>query len=60
MNNEPLRIKKKSDDGYRVISIRIREDVLGELDRLADTSNRSRNEIINLILEHGVQNIEIE
>ena len=60
MNNEPLRIKKKADDGYRVISIRIREDVLTELDRLADTSNRSRNEIVNLILEHGIQNIEIE
>lgn len=60
MNNEPLRIKKKADDGYRVISIRIREEVLGELDRLADTSNRSRNEIVNMILEHGIKNIEIE
>lgn len=60
MNNEPLRIKKKADDGHRIISIRIREDILSELDRVADTTNRSRNEIINAILEHGIKNIEIE
>lgn len=60
MANEPLKIKRKYDDGNRVISIRIREDVLAELDALANASNRSRNEIINLILEHGIQNIEIE
>ena len=60
MNNEPIRIKKKADDGYKVISFRIREDLLTELDRVADESNRSRNEIITTILEHGIRNIEIE
>ena len=60
MDNGPLKIRRKYDDGNRVISIRIREDVLSELDALANASNRSRNEIINLILEHGIRNIEIE
>lgn len=60
MGNEPLKIKRKFDDGNRVISMRIREELLAELDALANASNRSRNEIINLILEHGVKNIEIE
>lgn len=60
MSSEPLKIKRKYDDGNRVISIRIREDILTELDALADASNRSRNEIINLILEHGIKNTEIE
>lgn len=60
MNNEPIKIKKKADDGYRVISLRIREDILAELDRLADITNRSRNEIIHTILEHGIKNIEVE
>lgn len=60
MSGEPLKIKRKYDDGNRVISIRIREDILTELDALADASNRSRNEIINLILEHGIKNTEIE
>ena len=60
MANEPLKIKRKYDDGNRVISIRIPEELLAELDTLANTANRSRNEIINLILEHGIKNIEIE
>lgn len=60
MNNEPLKIKRRYDDGNRVISIRIREDLLARLDQLSNESNRSRNEIINLILEHGVNHIEIE
>ena len=60
MHNEPIKIKKKADDGHRVISFRIREDLLAELDRIADTANRSRNEIITTILEHGIKNIEIE
>ena len=60
MNNDPLIIKKRGDDGNRIITVRIREDTLAELDRLAAESNRSRNELINLILAHGVKNIEIE
>ena len=60
MKNEPLIIKKRGEDGNRIITVRIREDTLEELDRLAAESNRSRNELINIILAHGVKNIEIE
>ena len=60
MNSEPLIIKKRGEDGNRIITVRIREDTLAELDRLAAESNRSRNELINIILAHGVTNIEIE
>ena len=57
---EPLVIKKRGEDGYRIITVRIREETLAELDRLSAETNRSRNELINLILAHGVKNIEIE
>ena len=60
MKNDPLIIKKRGDDGNRIITVRIREDTLAELDRLAAESNRSRNELTNLTLAHGVKNIEIE
>ena len=60
MKNDPLIIKKRGDDGNRIITVRIREDTLAELDRLAAESNRSRNELINLILAHAVKNIDIE
>ena len=60
MKNDPLIIKKRGEDGNRIITVRIREDTLAELDRLAAESNRSRNELINIILAHGVKTIEIE
>ena len=60
MENKPLKIKKRGDDGNRVISVRIKETILAELDRIAAESNYSRNELINIILEHGIKNIEIE
>ena len=60
MENEILKIKRKGEDGNRVISVRIQEDTLAELDRLAAETNRSRNEMINLILAHGVRTLEIE
>ena len=60
MDKKPLKIKRKSEDGHRIISVRIREDILADLDQLSVETNRSRNELINTILEHGLKNIEIE
>ena len=60
MESDILKIKRKGEDGNKVISVRIQEDILAELDRLAAETNRSRNELINLILAHGVRTLEIE
>lgn len=60
MKNEPLIIKKRGEDGNRIISVRIREDTLTVLDNLAKETNYSRNELINLIFAHGLENIEIK
>ena len=60
MNDKPLKIKRRGDDGNRVITVRIRTDTLDALDKLAAQANYSRNELINIILRHGVDTIEIE
>ena len=60
MTNKPLKIKKRGEDGSRMISVRLKEDILAELDRIAGETNYSRNELINLILRHGLENIEVE
>ena len=57
--SEALKSKKRGEDYHRVVSIRIGENLLEKIDKIAGESNHSRNEIINLILEHGVENIEI-
>ena len=59
MKDKALKIKKRGEDGNKIISDRIREDILEQLDKIAKESNYSRNELINLILKHGVENLEI-
>ncbi|MBE7020934.1 MAG: CopG family transcriptional regulator [Ruminococcaceae bacterium] len=54
-----IKINKKGDDGYKVISVRIKEGTLKKIDELSDKSNRSRNELINIILENSVDDVEI-
>ncbi|MBQ9249839.1 MAG: ribbon-helix-helix protein, CopG family [Oscillospiraceae bacterium] len=60
VKNEPLIIKKRGEDGNRIISVRIKEETLIALDKLAAETNYSRNELINIILAHGIKNIEIQ
>jgi len=60
LNGEVLKLKKRGEDGNRVITVRIREDTLSEIDRIAKEANYSRNELINIILEYGIRTIEIE
>ena len=60
MPDNTLIIKRRGEDGYRQISIRIKEDTLASIDNIACETNHSRNKLINLILEHGVKHIEIE
>ncbi len=62
--SDRITIKKRSpfrgEDGNKVISVRIKEDLLGQIDSLASQSNRSRNEVINLLLRDAVERAEIE
>ncbi len=60
MEIEPLKIKRRGEDGNKIITVRIKEDTLAALDKLAAETNYSRNELINIILRHGVDNIIIE
>ncbi len=63
MNDGVIRISKKSalkgEDGYKTFSIRIKEETVRELERLALESKRTRNELINIILDYAVGNVEI-
>ena len=60
MNSEGLKIKKRGEDGNKIISLRIKEELLVKIDRLAEESNYSRNGLINLMLTYGVEHVEIE
>ena len=60
VKGDVLKLKKRGEDGNRVITVRIKEETLSEIDRIAKEVNYARNELINTILEHGVRTIEIE
>ncbi len=59
MADNIIKINKKGEDGYKVISMRIKDGTLKKLDELSKKSNRSRNEIINIILESSIDSVEI-
>ena len=60
MSNQTIKINKRGEDGYKMISLRIKEGTLKKIEDLSAKSNRSRNEIINILLENSVDNVEID
>ncbi len=60
MAKSTIKICKKGEDGYKIISVRIKEGTLQKIDDLSEKSNRSRNELINIILESSVDDVEIQ
>ncbi|MDE5671302.1 MAG: ribbon-helix-helix domain-containing protein, partial [Eubacterium sp.] len=63
IKKEKLVISKKSlrgDDGYKTFSVRIIDETVNTLDELSNTTNRSRNELINNLLNYEIKNCEVE
>lgn len=59
---EKLIINKKSlkgEDGYKTFSIRIKDETVAKLDSLANETGRSRNELINILLDYALDNCEV-
>lgn len=54
---------KSKEDGsseYRVISVRLKRNLLEQIDGLSAQSNRSRNEIVNLLLDAAIRITKIQ
>ena len=60
MADRIIKINRKCDDGYKVISVRIKASTLEKIDDLAQESNRSRNELINILLDFAIDRCIIE
>ena len=61
---DEITIKRKStrrgDDGHKIVSVRMKDELIARLDEIAEKANRSRNEIINLLLDAAVDIVKIE
>ena len=63
MTNDNLILKPKrpkGEDGYKVFSIRIKEDTVAKIDAIATQTGRSRNELIGKFLEYAADRCKIE
>ena len=62
--DKEIKITKKAarrgDDGYKVVSVRMKEEMIGRLDELSAKTNRSRNELINLLLDAAMDIVKVE
>ena len=50
----------KGEDGYKTFSIRIKDETVRNLDILSDRTNRSRNELINILIDYAIENCEVK
>lgn len=59
---QEIRITKKSirgDDGHKVVSVRMKDETIARLDDLSEQTNRSRNELINILLEASLDSVSV-
>lgn len=54
---KPKRVK--GDDGYRVFSVRLKEEMIAELDTIVAQTGYSRNELIARFLQYALDNCVI-
>ncbi|MCC8160677.1 MAG: ribbon-helix-helix domain-containing protein [Oscillospiraceae bacterium] len=62
MSDKKLQIKKytlRGEDNHKTFSIRIEKDLLSKIEDISRQTGRSRNELINVLLEFAVDNCEI-
>lgn len=54
------RKNRKGEDGYKIVSVRMRDELIEQLDSLSAQTNRSRNELINILLNEAIRIVEIK
>lgn len=62
-DNDKLIIKPKKyrgNDGYKTFSIRIKEELVENIDSISARTGHSRNELIGIFLEYATQNCKVE
>ena len=50
----------KGEDGYKTFSVRIKEETVIKLNKLSEETNRSRNELINILLDYAIDNSKVK
>lgn len=54
------KVARKGEDGHKVVSVRMKDSTIASLDALSEQTNRSRNELINMLLEAALEDVSVE
>lgn len=54
------KVARKGEDGHKVVSVRMKDSTIASLDALSEQTNRSRNELINILLEAALEDVRVE
>ena len=63
MSDDKLKItpkRLKGEDGYKTFSIRVKEEIVYDIDVISTKTGRSRNELISILLSYALARCEIE
>lgn len=52
--------KAKGEDGYKVFSIRIKEEIVAQIDAISTQTGHSRNELIGTFLAYALDQCVVE
>lgn len=52
--------RAKGEDGYKVFSIRIKDELVVKIDDLSTKTNRSRNELIGILLQFSIDHCTVD
>ncbi len=50
----------KGEDGYKTFSVRIKDETVARLNKLSEETHRSRNELINILLDYAINNSKVK
>ena len=54
------KVHRRGDDGYKIVSVRMKDELIEKLEALSAETNRSRNELINLLLSSAIELVKVE
>lgn len=50
----------RGDDGSKVLSVRMKKDLIAKIDEVAKETDRSRNELISIFINYAIKNCVIK
>ncbi|MBR0367029.1 MAG: ribbon-helix-helix protein, CopG family [Clostridia bacterium] len=51
--------RRRGEDGHKVVSVRMKDETIARLDALSAQTDRSRNELINMLLDAALDHVTV-